>query len=121
MLFELFKSIPFILYIARLTLAADITDIYSEGLGCTATIASSSIGFNAKFYNYSLTESINSNDNDWIANSFTEYSLSASATGVTDPNFTFSTVSVTNASPYDLQSINTRDTVFVLTGYFIGM
>jgi hypothetical protein len=118
MLSDLFKSIPFFLYVARLALAAD-TDISSGGLGCTATIASSSIGFNAKFYSYSLTDSINFNDNNWIANSFAEYGPSASATGVTDSNFTFSATSA--SSTYDLQRIDTKDTAFELTGYFIGM
>jgi preprotein translocase subunit SecY len=121
MLSDLFKSISFILSVANLALAADITDISSDGLGCIATIASSSIGFNANFYSYSLTDSINFNDNNWIANSFTDYCLSASATGVTDPIFSFPAVSATDVSLYGLQSINLRDTALELTGYFIGM
>ncbi|MDF2950168.1 MAG: hypothetical protein K0R07_2217 [Sedimentibacter sp.] len=121
MLSGLFNLIPFILSAASLTLAADITGISSDAVGCTAAIASSSIGFNANFYSYSLTDLINFNDNNWIANSITDYGLSASATGVTDPNFTFSVPSATNVSLYGLQSINLRDTALELTGYFIGM
>jgi hypothetical protein len=120
MLFDLFKSISFFLSATRLTLdAAKITDLSSDGLGCTATVASSSIGFNANFYSYSSIDSVFFNDNGWIANSSTKYGLSASATGVTDPNFTISATSV--ASLYGLQNINLRDTALELTGYFIGM
>jgi hypothetical protein len=121
MLSDLFKSMAFILPVAKLALAADVIDISSDGHGCTATIASSSIGFNANFYSYSLTNLSNFNDNNWIANSFTDYSLFASAPGVTDPNFTFPATSATNASLYGLDSLDLKYTLLELTGYFIGM
>jgi hypothetical protein len=121
MLSDLFKSIPFILSVARLSLASDIIDKSLDGFGCTATFTSSSIGFNANFYSYSFTDLIHFTDNNWVANSITEYDLSTSATGVTDPNFTFAAASAFDASLYGLQNINLKDTALELTGYFIGM
>jgi hypothetical protein len=122
MLSDLLKSIPFLLSLAGLVLAdRDVTNVSSDGLGCTATVASSSVGFNANFYNYALDNLIDFNNNDWIANSFTEYGLSKSTTGVTDPNFTFDALQVDAASLYGFQSINIEHTALQLTGYFIGM
>jgi hypothetical protein len=122
MLSGLFKSIPFLLALAGSALAdTDITNMSSDGIGCTATIASSSTGFNAWLYSYPLNDYSALSSNDWIENSFKTLLLNTYTTGVTDPNFTFDSLQVTSASLYGISSINLESIGLRLMGFFVGM
>lgn len=107
MLSDFYKSIPFLLALAGSALANPgetyITNVSSKGVGCTARVASSSIGFNAFFYSYPVNHL--TYPNTWMENNFQQYGLTKSTTGVTEPNFTFG-YEASTASLYGFQNIN---------------
>lgn len=94
----------------------------SNGVGCTADIATSSVGFNAKFYSYDQADLIPFNDNNFVANDYTTRGLYTTATGVVEPNF--STGDIPNHATltnYGLTNVDIYATILELKGYFVGM
>lgn len=95
----------------------------SNGVGCTAEIATSSAGFNARFYDYPLANLLKFNDDSWVANEYTTAAVIATATGVVDPNFSTDAVILNHATltNYNLTDVNINSAALELKGYFVGM
>lgn len=116
------NSITLLLSFATSTLAArNQYGKSSDGIGCSAQIATSSVGFDATFYNYDGGDLIDFNNDKFVANYYTTRSAYASATGVTKPNFSLAGNAVQNATIYNMGGVNIGSTVLQLTGYFVGM
>lgn len=96
-------------------------NVTTKGIGCSVKITASSVGFNANFYDYTSGDLINFDNSNFVANGYTTRNIYASATGITEPNFSFNDQSVRNASIYNIGGIYIGSTVIQLTGYFVGM
>lgn len=95
----------------------------SDGVGCTATVAASSTGFDATFYRYPAVNLLLFDDNNFVANDYTTRSVYATATGVTDPNFDIAVLNPLFADlpNYGLSRITLYSSIVELKGYFVGM
>jgi hypothetical protein len=124
MLSDLFKSILFFLsvFLARSVLAdTDITNVSYNGVGCTATIGTSSTGFNAWIYSYPANDFTDFSSNFWMENYFRTLVSETYTNGVTEPNFTFDSLQVTAASLYGIPNLNLQNSGLRLMGFFVGM
>lgn len=98
--------------------AADIRYRSTDGIGCTASVATYSTGFNAILYDYSLFAHAFYNNDAWVANSLTRQRQIYSTSEVDEPNFSLAVgilrplYGYTN---YDLGGLGLE-----LTGYFVG-
>lgn len=94
----------------------------SDGVGCTAQIASSSTGFNAKFYDYPQADLIRFNQDTFVANKYTTAAVIGTATGVVEPSIIQSGIpnhaTLTN---YNITDIDVYHTALELRGYFVRM
>lgn len=119
---NIINSLTLLLSFATSSLASRNTyGLSTNGVGCTAQIATSSVGFNANFYNYVGGDLIDFNNKNFVANDYTTRNIYASATGVTEPNFDLANNQVYNATIYGLPGVSIYSTVLELKGYFTGM
>lgn len=95
----------------------------SDGIGCNADVATSTAGFNARFYKYPAADLIPFNKNKFVANDYTTNELYTTAVAVTEPNFSITNLDSKHATlnNYDLINIPLYSSVVELKGYFVGM
>ncbi|KAG0673002.1 hypothetical protein C6P40_003211 [Pichia californica] len=91
----------------------------ADGHGLIAGVASSSIGFNARFFDYPGGDLIRFNSNDWVANSYASGSPRTTTNSVTEPNFSFDD-GLGGKSIYSMYNINMWNVLIELKGYFIA-
>lgn len=99
---------------------ADDRDVYrttAQGTGVQASVASSSVGFNARFFDYPAGDLIRFNDNNWVADSYSAGQPRTTTNSVTVPSFSFQHGSG-GKSIYNMYNINMWNVVVELKGYF---
>lgn len=120
----MFKNIISLASIALALIGAtdaqrNVVGTTAEGTGVTANIASSSVGFNARFFDYPGGDLIRFNSNAWVAGSYALGQPRTTTNSVTEPNFSFAN-GIGGKSIYSMYNINMWNVLVELKGYFVA-
>lgn len=94
-------------------------DSTGQGHGLVAGVKTSSVGFNARFFDYPGGDLIRFNSNDWVANEYASGEPRTSTNGVTEPNFSFWD-GLGGKNIYSMYNINMWNVLIELKGYFVA-
>lgn len=104
------------------TTTRNIVSKSEDGVGCTGTLTSSSVGFNALVLSYGNAAALGFKfyDDSWVADSYTAQETLFTANSITSPNFSITNNLLASETLYG-NEVEISSIIVQLTGFFRGM